>query len=104
MNGGASAESVEACEEAAGAESLSAQAGRELPLFETVGKGRVGGLCVEMDEFGDVLEGLDQFVDAISLGEEDDELVDSVGGHGGGRRRWWWREMVVVEEKKEMMV
>lgn len=74
----AAPEGVETCEEAAGAEGLAGEAGGDLPVLGAAGEVRAGGLRVPMNELGDVLEGLDELVDAIALREEDDELVDGV--------------------------
>lgn len=86
----AAPERVEAGEESASSEGLAAEPGSHLPLLGPAGC--VGVLCFRspVGELGDVLEGLDELVDAISLGEEDDELVDSVVAHGEVRG---WRRM-----------
>lgn len=86
------AEGVEAREEPPGAEGLPAEAGGGLPALGPPGDVCVdAGFGVPVDELRDVLESLDELVDAVALREEDDELVDCVGtvahgGGGGGRR------------------
>lgn len=85
---GAAAEGVEAGEEAAGAEGLAAEPGGHLPALGPSGEIRVGGLGVPVRQLGDVLEGLDELVDPVSLREEDDQLVDGVAHGVDGREGW----------------
>ena len=64
---GVAAEGVEAGEEAAAAERFSAKARGDLPLLGSVGGVGMSGFGVPVDELGDVLEGLDELVDSVSL-------------------------------------
>lgn len=41
----------------------------------------MGRLNMPMSKLGDILEGFDELVDAISLGKKDDELVNGVVAH-----------------------
>ena len=71
---------VEAGEETAAAEGLTAEAGGKFPLLGTVGEAGAGRLRFSVDELGDVLEGSDKLVNAISLCQEDHQLVQCVIG------------------------
>lgn len=69
---GGAAEGVEPGEEPARSEGLSAESRSDFPNFGTIGQVGSGGGVGVVGKFGDVLEGFDEFVDAVAFGEEDD--------------------------------
>ncbi|KAJ6828580.1 peroxisomal biogenesis factor 11 family protein [Iris pallida] len=83
---GAPSEGIETSEEASGAEGLAAQPGGHLPQLGSPGNVSVCSFHMPVGELRDILEGLDELVNAIALGEEDDELVNYIVAHGSKYR------------------